>query len=301
VKKLAVVLAVLVALTVTAQAGNLYRATVQSDGDAQALKAAGVRAVAVVSDGFLVVGDPTVIEPLAAAGMKITLVAADIRTDEVVLDNRLDRQNVGRAPLLFEEGNLRLYRMAADKALSPENAGAFVSADRRDIPIRYTPPLTLNPGFSLGPIDLESLIAQVSQDSLYSYVSRLQAFFRRYNGTDSCHAARDWIAAKFASFGYDSVVIDSFVGTISGQNVVAVKVGSKYPERQIVIGGHYDGVNVSPAADDNGSGTAGTLEIARILKNVETDMTFIFIAFDGEEEGLYGSDHYSTEAAARGE
>jgi len=83
--------------------------------------------------------------------------------------------------------------------------------------------------------------------------------------------------------------------------VVAVKVGSKYPARQIVVGGHYDGVAISPAADDNGSGTAGTLELARILKTVETDMTFIFIAFDGEEEGLYGSNHYSNMAAARGD
>jgi len=301
VKKIAMLLTILFVSVVAAEADNLYRVTVQSHTDAATLKASGLPAVARVKDGFLVVGNEREAEALSAAGLKTTLAAADVSRDRIALDRRLDRWNVNRLQLLFEEDNLRLYRLPAEKALPAETIGEIIPTQDRSVPIIYTPPLTLNPDFNLAPIDLDSLIGLVVQDSLYSYTSRLQAFYRRYNGTDSCHAARDWIAAKFASFGYDSIVIDSFVGSVSGQNVVAVKVGGKYPERQIVIGGHYDGVAVSPAADDNGSGTAGTLEMARILKDIETDMTFIFIAFDGEEEGLWGSNHYSSMAAARGD
>jgi hypothetical protein len=128
---------------------------------------------------------------------------------------------------------------------------------------------------------------------------RLQAFNGRLTGTGSNHAARDWIKSKFLSFGYDSVVVDSFTGLqlwnytpVPGYNVIVRKQGSVTPARQIVIGAHFDGVPDSPAADDNGTGVAGILEIARILQNVETSSTLVFVAFDSEEGGLDGAQHY---------
>ncbi len=150
--------------------------------------------------------------------------------------------------------------------------------------------------------DLVTLISNVSQDSLESYTYRLQAFYRRLAGTDSNYAARDWIQSKFIEFGYDSVYLDPFTSYVGNcYNVVAVKEGSIRPDLQIVVGGHFDGVSGSPAADDNGSGTAATMELARILMNEETDVTFIFIAFDSEEQGLNGSYHYADNAAANGD
>ncbi|UCD62676.1 MAG: M28 family peptidase, partial [Candidatus Zixiibacteriota bacterium] len=55
----------------------------------------------------------------------------------------------------------------------------------------------------------------------------------------------------------------------------------------------------SPGADDNGSGTAGVLEIARVLKDIEVPMTLIFAAFDAEEVGLYGSRDLAADALDR--
>jgi len=166
--------------------------------------------------------------------------------------------------------------------------------------------MQFNPRATAGIADLDSLIDLVSQDSLTSYVERLQAFYRRTGGTDSNYAASEWLMGKFDEFGYDSVVFDSFPAFVFGhaaicRNVIATKVGSRHPEWHIVVGAHFDAVPASPGADDNGSGTAGVLELARILANVETDMTFIFAPFDAEESGLYGSWHYATEAAARGD
>jgi len=83
--------------------------------------------------------------------------------------------------------------------------------------------------------------------------------------------------------------------------VIACKIGSRLPDQQVIVGGHFDAVPTSPGADDNGSGAAATLEMARILKDYDTDMTFIFIAFDGEEFGLHGSWHYADQAAADGD
>jgi hypothetical protein len=105
--------------------------------------------------------------------------------------------------------------------------------------------------------------------------------------------------SKFTEYGYDSVYTDNFM--TSYYNVVATKIGSQFPDHQIVVGGHFDAVPDSPGADDNGSGTTGVLELARILADVETDMTIVFVAFDAEEIGLYGSYDYVDKAMANGD
>ena len=83
--------------------------------------------------------------------------------------------------------------------------------------------------------------------------------------------------------------------------MIAVKPGSLYPEKQIIIGGHFDAVPDCPGADDNGTGTAATLEIARVLSQYENEMTIIFIAFDSEESWMWGSYYYVEQAELRGD
>jgi aminopeptidase YwaD len=98
-------------------------------------------------------------------------------------------------------------------------------------------------------------------------------------------------------------------------NVVGVLAGSdpKLKEEVIVVGAHYDHLgrggrgSLAPAegevhhgADDNASGTAALIELARVLSNERAKMrrTVVFVAFGGEEEGLLGSKFY-TEHPAR--
>ena len=67
-----------------------------------------------------------------------------------------------------------------------------------------------------------------------------------------------------------------------------------------MLGAHYDsytGSNNEPGADDNATGTAGILEIARILSQYEFDRSIIFATWSGEEYGLYGSEAWASEAA----
>lgn len=85
-------------------------------------------------------------------------------------------------------------------------------------------------------------------------------------------------------------------------NVIGVIPGSdkKLKDEYIIIGAHLDHVGdnkngtYNPGSLDNASGIAGLLEIARIIKNSEVapKKTIVFIAFNGEESGLYGSAHY---------
>ncbi len=74
-------------------------------------------------------------------------------------------------------------------------------------------------------------------------------------------------------------------------NVVGTKVGTLFPDQEIVLGAHYDSVG-NPGADDNASGTALVLETARIITQYPSDYTIRFVAFTREEQGLYGSEAY---------
>ncbi len=75
----------------------------------------------------------------------------------------------------------------------------------------------------------------------------------------------------------------------SGTNIIGVKRGKK--SEVIVIGCHYDSVRNTPGADDNASGCAMTLALARKLKKLNHTIKFIF--FDNEERGMIGSKYYA--------
>ncbi len=127
-------------------------------------------------------------------------------------------------------------------------------------------------------------------------------------GPDHQHdLARDFIASNFQAMGYD-VWLDPFTYDWSGwsgqesyhytncNNVVAVKPGQG-GTNVYIVGAHYDTVDednsgtpiVCPGADDNASGVAGILEAARVLQDFTFRDTIIFIAFDAEETGAFGS------------
>jgi hypothetical protein len=82
-------------------------------------------------------------------------------------------------------------------------------------------------------------------------------------------------------------------------NVVATLRGDASPDRVYVVTAHYDsrvtdvlnGTSDAPGADDDGSGVAAVLELARIFATRRTEATIMLVAVAGEEQGLYGSDH----------
>jgi aminopeptidase YwaD len=159
-----------------------------------------------------------------------------------------------------------------------------------------------------------SIADAVSDSTITEYVTRLVGFQTRYSCTDSNWAAGQWIHDKFLEYGFTDVSFDSFplesFPCEVQRNMVAVKPGIRNPEKVVIIGGHYDSHTspgsgcdpdtLAPGADDDASGTAVLLESARLLAETDTDVTLIFIAFGGEEQGLIGSQHYAEEAFNQG-
>ncbi len=192
-----------------------------------------------------------------------------------------------------------------------------IRIEKREIPLTYfsTAPAPPNPNIALVDPVLDGIIAAVDQDSIFTWTQRLQDFQTRLALSDSAYAARNWIRQKFLDFGYTNVSLSQFwcpdnrYGA-SGwdDNVVCIKTGYAEPDKVIVIGGHWDSIVYdgndpwvfAPGADDDGSGTVATMEIARILAGIPTKKTIHFVAFGSEENGLVGSWDYAIDAVNAG-
>lgn len=84
------------------------------------------------------------------------------------------------------------------------------------------------------------------------------------------------------------------VGTSSRENVYCTKLGKTHPEEMYIVGAHFDGIGFGEAANDNGSGTALVMELARIFSSptIETDRSIRFVLWNNEETGLNGAYAY---------
>jgi photosystem II stability/assembly factor-like uncharacterized protein len=90
------------------------------------------------------------------------------------------------------------------------------------------------------------------------------------------------------------------------KNVIATKPGTTNQNQQVIVCGHYDNTSQqplvsAPGADDNGSGTIGVIEAARVMASISFEKTIKFCLWSGEEQGLYGSAAYAEEAFHRGD
>ncbi|MEK0098198.1 M20/M25/M40 family metallo-hydrolase [Streptomyces sp. A475] len=103
-------------------------------------------------------------------------------------------------------------------------------------------------------------------------------------------ATLDFLQERLESLGYE-VTLEKFGAQAHQVNVSALLKGSQPEQPLIEIGAHWDSVKESPGADDNASGVAGLLEVARCLKGVPRMKRGIRFCFFGEEEvvGLPGS------------
>ena len=280
-------------------ADDLYQIQINSQNDADQLKALLPQTIVRTLDGYLVLLDQLNSERISHTTLNYELLKNEIDAKSLALDRRGDDLNSLKYPLLYQSGDLRL--LEAD--LTSLKAGAIptdlLSLADKNIPVGYYPQKfqMIEPLNSIQ-LPLDSLAALVLQDDLTFDISYVQKNISRLPASASNERFRNWIINRFNMIGLDSVYIDTFYVDIYGvptlcQNVIAVKNGSTNPEYQIIVGAHYDSVDGSPGADDNGSGTIAVLKIAEILGDAETDMTFKFILFDAEEEGLHGSYHHA--------
>ncbi len=110
--------------------------------------------------------------------------------------------------------------------------------------------------------------------------------------------AAEYIEKVLTGFGYE-VTAQEFESTgVWVKNLEAILLGTLKPDEIIVVGAHYDSVLGSPGANDNGSGVAALLEMARLLADNKLPRTVRFVAFANEEPPFFQTDHMGSRAYA---
>ncbi|MBV9217638.1 MAG: M28 family metallopeptidase [Acidobacteria bacterium] len=172
--------------------------------------------------------------------------------------------------------------------------------------------------------EIRRMIKDISPKNIEATIRKLVSFGTRNtlseqdNPTRGIGAARDWIYAQYQQYSREcggclDVQKQAFVQPKANRipepvtltNVYAVLKGTTDPDRVYVISGHYDSMCTSPTdakcdapgANDDASGTAVSLELARVMSKRKFDATIVFMSVPGEEQGLLGATHYANEAA----
>ena len=135
---------------------------------------------------------------------------------------------------------------------------------------------------------------QCSETRIIQNLTEFENLGVKSKGTAAQANTLTWLKNKYLSYGYtlSQITTDSFsYGGSTSVNLIVTKTGTVYPNTFVIIDGHYDTI-YGPGTNDNGSGVAVILEIAKLLQNVSTEYSIKFINFSGEEDGLLGSQHY---------
>ena len=110
--------------------------------------------------------------------------------------------------------------------------------------------------------------------------------------------AGDYLLERFSAL--ENITVSEQLFNTKGRNIIATQIGKTNPDTIYLVCAHYDSV-ADFCADDNASGTAAVLEIARILSTQCLDNTIVYALWDEEEKGLLGSQFYANQAAANGD
>lgn len=203
-------------------------------------------------------------------------------------------------------------------------AAAFPAATQNSQP-QETP---INAG-SADP-QIEAALKNVSAQRIQADIEKLVSFGTRLTisaqapaAQQGIGAAREWIKSEFERYSKDcgaclEVKTDTFTEPAGERipnpteitNVYAVLKGSdpESAKRIVLVTGHYDSRNsdtfdtkgAAPGANDDASGTAVSLECARVLSKIKFPATIIFLTVAGEEQGLNGSKHFAEMAKQQG-
>ncbi len=171
--------------------------------------------------------------------------------------------------------------------------------------------------------EIEKMLKEISAKRIEADIRKLVGVGTRNtlseqdNPTRGIGAARDWIYAEFQRISAEcggclDVQKQEFVQQRSQRipqptkltNVFAVLKGTTDPARVYVVSGHYDSMCGSatnatcdaPGANDDASGTAVSIELARVMSKRKFDATIVFMAVPGEEQGLLGATYYAQQA-----
>lgn len=206
----------------------------------------------------------------------------------------MDRLSIAHANTLL------LTSMAALMLSLPQVAASQPAATASRVNARQVPDGVVGDvDLSGRSAEVKSIVDRLDFGSYKQLIVDLAWFRDRRAGTEQNRLANEWIEETLSGWGY---VVERFRYDQNGdtlEQVYATNVGSTVPDEMVILGAHMDGIGGGEAANDNASGTALVMEIARVLASdsIKTDRSVRFALWNGEEAGLVGSRAYVGERA----
>ncbi|MDX6253220.1 MAG: hypothetical protein QOF10_6580 [Kribbellaceae bacterium] len=158
------------------------------------------------------------------------------------------------------------------------------------------------PAVSAARVDpaVASLLSQLSPTSYQADLTWFASLPTRHSLSSSFTTAVDFATARMVALGYSVSRTSITVGASHSENLIGDRPGAgPEPRGLVVITAHLDSINLgggpsanAPGADDNASGSAGVLELGRLIASRPWQHDVRLILFGGEEEGLFGSKQY---------
>ncbi len=146
---------------------------------------------------------------------------------------------------------------------------------------------------------VRALVDMVSADEYQAVLERLVSFPTRHSMSEHYHSAVKLCKELLSNLGYETRLQEVPIGSQVASNVIAEKSGGLSERKLVIAMAHLDSINIqgnsdstAPGADDNGSGSAAIIEIARVLQDHVPEHDLQLILLGGEELGLFGSKHY---------
>lgn len=223
------------------------------------------------------------------------------RLHMVVQKGRLFQQEHPEVPVLLDKGRYLVVELDRRKAkqLDQGHVPCFSIRPLAGIDTAFNAPaLRVRRGASLPWV--QALVNRITRPPLEADLKQLIAFRDRFSTSVNYMAAAKLARTQLTSMGYQTRLQNIRVGGGASMNVIADRVGQgRVPRGVVILSAHLDSINlaggpsaVAPGADDDGSGSAGVLAIARALKDHRAVHDLRLILFGGEEQGLFGSRQY---------
>ena len=245
-------------------------------------------------------------DPALAAGVAAPRGAArqvPAKRDElhvVVQHGRTFQQHHPDVPVLHDRGRFLLVQLDPDRArrLATEEETCFGVMPLADAQVVFEE--RDRPAARAGVPFIQNLVNIPAVASVETSLKKLVSFPTRHSTSAGFSSAATWARKQLNQMGYKTRLQSVDVTGSKSRNVIADKAGTGTGDRQVVlVTAHLDSINLhggpaapAPGADDNASGSAGVLEIARAFKDHQGVHDLRFILFGGEEQGLFGSKRY---------
>lgn len=251
-----------------------------------------------LNEALLVGLDESSTRILKQNGLQFTILDEEIRPSEYFL---VYKAGIGKThspgKSLWESNRLCLVKMSENDASKAKALGY----ETVRLP-EHPHPLTIeerSPAPAPTKIDtiIQRLLNQVSMANVRQTILELQNFQTRYTYAWQCDSAASYLFRRFGSLGLNTVYDVYVLSGNTSYNVVATYPGQVHPESIVVACGHFDSYSSqpytsAPGADDDASGVAAALEIARVLNMARFRWTVKYLAFSGEEQWMKGSYHW---------